>query len=66
MLELAEELAADAAWRQQLVQNAHAAAAQHSLEQQLIWRQELYRHVWRLMPALDRELVKRWPELKEL
>ncbi len=66
MLELAQELAADAAWRQQLVQNAHAAAADHSLEQQLIWRQELYRHVWRLMPALDRELVKRWPELKEL
>lgn len=66
VLELAQKLAADAPWRQQLVQNAHAAAAQHSLEQQLIWRQELYRHLWRLKPALDRQLVRRWPELNEL
>ena len=63
MLALAQQLAAASSWRQRLVRSAHAAAAQHSLSQQLLWRQELYRHLWRLRAVLDQQLLERWPEL---
>jgi glycosyltransferase involved in cell wall biosynthesis len=66
MLELAQELAADPALRQRLVRSAHKAAAHHNLHLQLIWRQELYRHLWRLRTALDQQLLARWPELNGL
>ena len=66
MLVLAHQLAADPAMRERLVRSAHEAAAQHNLHQQLIWRQELYRHLWRLRPILDQLLLARWPELNGL
>jgi len=61
----ARRLAADPELRQQLTGHAHRAAQHHGLTQQLVWRQELYRHVWRLRPGLDRQLLQRWPELAE-
>ena len=60
---LARQLATDHQRRQRMVSSAHAAIQQHRLEQQLVWREELYRHLWRLRSALDQQLVHRWPEL---
>ena len=60
---LARQLAAEPQRRQQMVRSAYAAMQQHRLDQQLAWREELYRHLWRLRSALDRQLLQRWPEL---
>lgn len=60
---LARELASNPAWRQRLAAEAHAAAQAHALQHQLVWRQELYRHLWRVRDALDGHLVRQWPEL---
>ena len=62
---LARRLAGDPGLRQQLVRSAHRSAQDHALEQQLVWREELYRHLWRLRHSLDRQLLQRWPELKQ-
>ena len=61
----ARQLAADPELRQRLVRQAHRAVQRHALAEQLTWRQELYRHVWRLRSVLDKQLLNRWPELAE-
>lgn len=60
---LARQLASQPAWRRQLAIHSHAAAQAHALERQLVWRQELYRQLWRLRRRLDRRLLERWPQL---
>ena len=62
---LAQQLAAQPALRQQLAAQAYAAVQAHALEHQLVWRQELYRHLWRLKHRLDARLLQRWPQLNE-
>lgn len=54
---------ANAESRQALAQQAHEQVQRHSLQQQLVWRQELYRHLWRMAPQLDRQLLQRCPDL---
>jgi len=66
MIGLARQLAADPVWRQGLVGAAHGAAQAHALELQLVWRGELYRHLWRLRHGLDRQLLLRWPDLQQI
>ena len=63
VIPLARNLAGNAGLRQQLAVAAHTAVQPHALEQQLVWRQELYQHLWRLRSRLDRQLVERWPGL---
>jgi hypothetical protein len=63
---LARQLANNPARRQKLAAQAHQAAQQHALNNQLAWRQELYQHLWRIRESLDRELLERWPELGAL
>ena len=60
----ARQLAADPERRRRLVQSAHGAAQRHGLAQQLLWREELYQHLWRLRSTLDQQLLLRWPELQ--
>ena len=60
---LARQLAADPAWRQGIVARAHTRATQLQLDSQIGWRMELYRHLWRLRGVLDRQLLRRYPQL---
>ena len=64
MVPIARRLAEKPLVRKRLAQNAHVLAHQHSLAQHLLWRDELYQHLWRLRHKLDANLLQRWPELQ--
>lgn len=61
---LAQALMLKPSIRQTIARQAHRAAYAHALEQQVPWREELYRHLWRLRSRLDHQLVEQHPELQ--
>ena len=62
----ARDLVCDLPRRQLIVADAHARVSALQLQRQLLWRMELYQRLWRLRPALDRQLLMRYPQLESL